>query len=140
MYVNTEALKKAGVEAPKTWEEFEAAAPKLKEAGFIPLVQAQLTWQFTENFFARNNIQFATNNNGYDSIADTKINMTDPNLVMMFDKLTPEEILEVNIPTAIPLAYTFDQDWNVVDKHYIGDPEVIAAKIEAVANQGKAKK
>ena len=61
-------------------------------------------------------------------------------LVMMFDKLTPEEILEVNIPTAIPLAYTFDQDWNVVDKHYIGDPEMIAAKIEAVANQGKAKK
>ncbi len=61
-------------------------------------------------------------------------------LVMMFDHLTPEEILEVNIPTAIPLAYTFDQDWNVVDKHYIGDPDVIAAKIDAVANQGKAKK
>ena len=59
---------------------------------------------------------------------------------MMFDHLTPEEILEVNIPTAIPLAYTFDQDWNVVDKHYIGDPDVIAAKIDAVANQGKAKK
>ena len=61
-------------------------------------------------------------------------------LVMMFDKLTPEEILEVNIPTAVPLAYTFDQDWNVVEKKYIGDPDVIAAKIEAVANQGKAKK
>ena len=61
-------------------------------------------------------------------------------LVMMFDKLTPEEILEVNIPTAVPLSYTFDQDWNVVDKHYIGDPDVIAAKIDAVANQGKAKK
>ena len=61
-------------------------------------------------------------------------------LVMMFEHLTPEEILEVNIPTAIPLSYTFDQDWNVVDKHYIGDPDVIAAKIDAVANQGKAKK
>ena len=33
MYINDEALKKAGVEAPKTWEEFEAIAPKLKEAG-----------------------------------------------------------------------------------------------------------
>ena len=54
--------------------------------------------------------------------------------------ITPAEILEVNIPTAIPLSYTFDQDWNVVDKHYIGDPDVIAAKIDAVANQGKAKK
>lgn len=75
------------VEAPKTWEEFEKVAPKLKEAGYIPLVQSQLTWQFTENFFSRNNIQFATNNNGYDSVTDTKLKVTDPNLVMMFDKL-----------------------------------------------------
>ena len=87
MYVNTEALEKAGVEAPKTWEDFETIAPKLKEAGYLPLVQSQLTWQFTENFFSRHNIQFATNNNGYDSVVDTKINMTDPNLVMMFTKL-----------------------------------------------------
>ena len=87
MYVNTEALAKAGVEAPKTWEEFEAIAPKLKDAGYVPLVQAQLTWQFTENFFSRNNVQFATNNNGYDSVTDTQIRMTDPKIVMMFDKL-----------------------------------------------------
>ncbi len=61
-------------------------------------------------------------------------------LVKQFDGLTPDEILEVNIPTAIPLVYTFDRDFNVVDKQYVGDPEVIAAKIDAVANQGKAKK
>ena len=87
MYVNTEALEKAGVEAPKTWEEFEAIAPKLKEAGYTPLVQAQLTWQFTENFFSRHNLQFASNNNGYDSVVDTTINVTDQNHVMMFEKL-----------------------------------------------------
>ncbi len=87
MYINTEALQKAGVEAPKTWEEFEAIAPKLKEAGYIPLTASQLTWQFTENFFSRQNIQFATNNNGYDSVQDTKLNVTDPNLIMMFEKL-----------------------------------------------------
>jgi sn-glycerol 3-phosphate transport system substrate-binding protein len=87
MYINTDALKKAGVEAPKTWEEFEAIAPKLKEAGYIPLTASQLTWQFTENFFSRQNIQFGTNNNGYDSVQDTKLNVTDPNLIMMFDKL-----------------------------------------------------
>ncbi|PZU85972.1 MAG: ABC transporter substrate-binding protein [Shinella sp.] len=87
MYVNTDALKKAGVEAPKTWEEFEAIAPKLKEAGYIPLVQTQLTWEFTENFFSRHNLQFASNNNGYDSVVDTKINVTDPNHVMMYEKL-----------------------------------------------------
>lgn len=87
MYINTDALKKAGVEAPKTWEEFEAIAPKLKEAGFVPLVQSQLTWEFTENFFARNNIQFASNNNGYDGTEGTTINVTDPNHEMMYEKL-----------------------------------------------------
>lgn len=61
-------------------------------------------------------------------------------LVKQFDGLTPDEILEVNIPTATPLVYTFDKDFNVLDKKYVGDPEVIAAKIDAVANQGKAKK
>ncbi len=87
MYINDAALKKAGVEAPKTWEEFEAEAPKLKAAGFIPLVQSQLTWEMTENFFSRNNIQFASNNNGYDSTQGTTINVTDPNHIMMYEKL-----------------------------------------------------
>ena len=88
MYINTEAFAKAGVEPPKTWEEFEQVAPKLKEAGYIPLSASQLTWQFTENFKSRNNQQFATNANGYDGVKDTKILLSeDANLVMMFDKL-----------------------------------------------------
>ena len=61
-------------------------------------------------------------------------------LVMKFEQLTPEEILGVNIPTGVPLVYTFDRDFNVLEKHYIGDAEKVAAKIEAVANQGKAEK
>lgn len=87
MYINNDAFKKAGVNAPTSWEEFEEVAPKLKEAGYIPLTAAQLTWQFTENFFSRHNIQFATNNNGYDSVSDTKLNVTDPHLIKMFEKL-----------------------------------------------------
>lgn len=87
MYINTEAFEKAGVQPPKTWEDFEAAAPKLKEAGYIPMTASQLTWQFTENFFSRNNIQFASNANGYDGFEGTTLNVTDPNLLMMFQKL-----------------------------------------------------
>lgn len=87
MYINTEALAKAGVEAPETWEEFEAIAPKLKDAGYVPLVQTQLTWEFTENFYSRHNLQFASNNNGYDSVEDTKILVTAPEHKMMFEKL-----------------------------------------------------
>ena len=59
-------------------------------------------------------------------------------LVMQFDKLTEEEIVKLNIPTAVPLVYTFDADMNVIEKKYLGDPDVIAAKINKVANQGKA--
>lgn len=60
-------------------------------------------------------------------------------LVKYFEKMTPEQILEVNIPTGIPLVYEFDRDFNVVHKQYLGDAEAIAAKINSVANQGKAK-
>ena len=60
-------------------------------------------------------------------------------LVMQFDKLSEEEVVELNIPTGIPLVYKFDQDLNVLEKRYIGDPAVIEAKTNQVANQGKAK-
>ena len=60
-------------------------------------------------------------------------------LVMKLEGLTPEQILKVNIPTGVPLVYTFDRDLNVLDKHYIGDADAIAAKIDAVADQGKAR-
>lgn len=60
-------------------------------------------------------------------------------LVKQFEGLSDEEIIGVNIPTGVPLVYTFDQDLNVLDKHYVGDPAVIEAKINKVANQGKAK-
>ena len=60
-------------------------------------------------------------------------------LVMQFDKLSEEEIVDLNIPTGIPLVYTFDQNLNVLDKRYIGDPAVIEEKVDKVANQGKAK-
>ena len=60
-------------------------------------------------------------------------------LVKQFEGLSDEEIIGVNIPTGVPLVYTFDQDMNVLNKHYVGDPAVIEAKINKVANQGKAK-
>ncbi|MHC9236183.1 extracellular solute-binding protein [Pseudooceanicola sp. 502str34] len=87
MYMNTEAFEKAGVEAPKTWEDFEAIAPKLKDAGYIPMTASQLTWMMVENFKSRNNQQFATNNNGYDGVDGTQLIVNDENTVMMFDKL-----------------------------------------------------
>ena len=61
-------------------------------------------------------------------------------LVKYFDKLSEDEIIGVNIPTAVPLVYEFDDDFNVLRHYYLGDPEALKAKMEAVANQGKATK
>ena len=55
------------------------------------------------------------------------------------EKLTPEEIMKVNLPTGVPLVYEFDDQFNVLSKGYLGDPDAIAAKINKVADQGKAK-
>lgn len=87
MYINTDAFTKAGVTPPKTWEEFEAVAPKLKEAGYVPLAASQLTWMLFENFFSRNNIQMASNHNGYDSIEGTTLNATAPEMIAFWNKL-----------------------------------------------------
>ncbi|OCX64545.1 glycerol 3-phosphate ABC transporter substrate-binding protein [Thioclava sp. SK-1] len=87
MYYNTQAFEAAGVEPPKTWEEFEQVAPKLKEAGYLPMTASQLTWMMVENFKSRNNQQFATNNNGYDSAEGTEMIVSDENTEMMFHKL-----------------------------------------------------
>ena len=61
-------------------------------------------------------------------------------LVKYFDNLSNEEIIGVNIPTAVPLVYEFDDDFNVLKHYYLGDPDALKAKMEAVANQGKANK
>lgn len=59
-------------------------------------------------------------------------------LVKYFDKTSDEEIINVNIPTAFPLVYEFDELFNVTKKYYVGNEEELKAKINSVANQGKA--
>ena len=58
-------------------------------------------------------------------------------LVKVFDGLTDEEIVGVNIPTGAPLLYEFDRDMKVVSKRYLGDQDSLKARMEAVANQGR---
>lgn len=49
------------------------------------------------------------------------------------------EILEINIPTGIPLLFELDDQLKVVSHRYLGDPEAAKRAAEAVANQAKAK-
>ncbi len=60
-------------------------------------------------------------------------------LVKHLDEMTEAEILELNIPTGIPLVYELDVDLKPIKHYYLGDPEAIAAAAAAVAAQGKAK-
>jgi len=60
-------------------------------------------------------------------------------LVKYLDNVSEKDILELNIPTGIPLVYELDADLKPVKRYYLGDPEAVAAAAAAVANQGKSK-
>jgi len=49
------------------------------------------------------------------------------------------EIVELNIPTGIPLLFELDDALKVVSYRYLGDPEAAKRAAEAVANQAKAR-
>lgn len=58
-------------------------------------------------------------------------------LVQHLENISREEIMELNIPTGIPLFYELSSDMKVKSKRYLGDPEEIAKAQAAVAAQGK---
>jgi 2,3-bisphosphoglycerate-dependent phosphoglycerate mutase len=60
-------------------------------------------------------------------------------LVKYFDNISNDDIIGVNIPTGVPLVYEFEEDFTPIRHYYLGDQEALKAKMEAVANQGKAK-
>ncbi len=61
-------------------------------------------------------------------------------MVKFLDNIPEKEIVELNIPTGMPLVYELDKDLKPIKSYYLGDPEKVKAAMEAVANQGKAKK
>lgn len=61
-------------------------------------------------------------------------------LVQHLEHLSQAEIMELNLPTGIPLIYELDQDLKVVSKRFVGDAAEVAKAMESVVQQGKAKK
>jgi 2,3-bisphosphoglycerate-dependent phosphoglycerate mutase len=61
-------------------------------------------------------------------------------LIQHLENMSPEQIMEVNVPTGIPLLYELDGNLKVLDKRYLGDAETVQQAIASVASQGKAKK
>jgi 2,3-bisphosphoglycerate-dependent phosphoglycerate mutase len=60
-------------------------------------------------------------------------------LVKYLDNIGEQEIVELNIPTGIPLVYELDADLRPLQHYYLADEETVKAAAEAVARQGMAK-
>jgi 2,3-bisphosphoglycerate-dependent phosphoglycerate mutase len=58
-------------------------------------------------------------------------------LIKHLDGIADEEIVELNVPTGIPLVYELDADLKPIRSYYLGDQEAAAAAAAAVANQSK---
>jgi 2,3-bisphosphoglycerate-dependent phosphoglycerate mutase len=56
-------------------------------------------------------------------------------LVKYLDNISDEEIVDLNIPTGIPLVYELEDDLKPIRHFYLGDPETIKRATEAVAGQ-----
>jgi len=59
-------------------------------------------------------------------------------LVKHLDNISDADIVELNIPTGVPLVYELSGELRPLSKRYLGDPETVRAAAEAVAKQGRA--
>jgi 2,3-bisphosphoglycerate-dependent phosphoglycerate mutase len=60
-------------------------------------------------------------------------------LMMILENLSSDQIMEVNMPTGIPLKYELNESLKVLSKNFIGDEVTVQKAIESVAAQGKKK-
>lgn len=60
-------------------------------------------------------------------------------LVKHLDGISDDDIVELNIPTGMPLVYELDASLSPISRRYLGDPAAVEAAMAAVAAQGKSK-
>jgi 2,3-bisphosphoglycerate-dependent phosphoglycerate mutase len=61
-------------------------------------------------------------------------------LVKYLDNVSDKDIVNLNIPTGLPLVYELDDNLKPAKSYYLGDPEEVRKAMKAVADQGKADK
>jgi 2,3-bisphosphoglycerate-dependent phosphoglycerate mutase len=59
-------------------------------------------------------------------------------LIKFLDRVSDDDIVNLNIPTGQPLVYELDAQLKPIRHYYLADPEEIARATAAVAAQGKA--
>ncbi len=60
-------------------------------------------------------------------------------LVKYLEDVPDQEIVDLNIPTGVPLVEELDDDLKSIHHYYLGDPERIQQAISGTASTGKAK-
>jgi 2,3-bisphosphoglycerate-dependent phosphoglycerate mutase len=60
-------------------------------------------------------------------------------LVKYLDDVSDQDIVELNIPTGVPLVYELDAALKPLKHYYLGDQAAVEAAMQAVANQGRAR-
>ena len=60
-------------------------------------------------------------------------------LVKHLDQVSHSDIVELNIPTGIPLVYELDDNFKPLQRYYLGDQAAVAKAVQNVAAQGKAR-
>lgn len=75
----------------------------------------------------------------YDSIIVAAHGNSLRGVIKYLKNISDEDIISLNLPTAVPYVFEFDEKLNLVNDYLLGDPEEIKKLQEAVANQGKKK-
>lgn len=60
-------------------------------------------------------------------------------IIKILENQTSNEIINVEIPTGIPLVYKLDKKLNILDKRFLIDKESLIRKQKKIINQGKIK-
>jgi len=58
-------------------------------------------------------------------------------LIKYLDHISDHDIVELNVPTGIPLVYELQDDLTTIKSFYLGDPDAVARATQAVADQTK---
>ena len=60
-------------------------------------------------------------------------------LVKNLEDIQDKQIVDINIPTCVPLVEEFDDDLNSIRHYYLGDPARIREATQAAASTGKSR-
>ena len=58
-------------------------------------------------------------------------------IIKFLKNISDAEIVSLNLPTAVPYVFEFDDNMSLTKDYFLGDPDEIKKKMAAVANQGK---